>query len=486
MNHPLTSGDPAVAQLSTPAGPIPGPFAGKSMSCRNCHLVDDASGAPTSTYGDYARRSAVPERGDGRTRTPRSSPPMVNALLDRDGFVLHFDGQFATPEDLIRDTLTGRNFGWLPDETDLAIAHVARVIREDDGTDDLAPQYGNVSYRVLLAGTDPAIAPDSRIPAPYRVDVLRASDREVLDAVAALIAAYLRSLTFAQDGNGLYDGSPYDLFLARNGLPRSPAAGETAIDYARRLRDAVEALSAPAFVTGDDGGFEEHDQEFAFGPGELRGLRIFLREPPTDPRVKAVRVGNCVKCHAPPHFTDFSLHNTGASQDEYDSIHGDGSFARLRVPDLATRAARHEEFLPATREHPNASGRFQAAPAHRYPERADLGAWNVFANPDFPAPQPALRSLLAALGDTPEAVLPRTIGLFKTPGLRDLGQSAPYLHTGRKREIEDVLDFYREIAAKARQGKVRNASPELSSITLGEDDVAPLAAFLRSLNEDYN
>ena len=369
VNHPLLAGDPSVAQLPTPGGPIAGPFAGKSMSCRNCHLVDDAPGATTSTYGDYARRSAVPERGDGKTRTPRSSPPMVNAFLDRDGFVLHFDGQFATEEDLIRDTFTGRNFGWLPDETDVAIAHLARVIREDDGTDDLAPQYGKVSYRVLLAGTDPAIAPDSRIPPAYRIDVLKASDCAVLDAVAALIAAYLRSLTFSQDENGLYNGSPYDLFLAKNGLPRSPAPGEAELDDARRLRDAVEGL---------------------------------------------------------------------------------------------------------------------AAPAHRYPERADLGAWNIFANPDFPAPQPALRSLLAPLGDTPEAVLPRTIGLFKTPGLRDLGQSAPYLHTGRKREIEDVFDFYREIAAKARRGKVRNASPELASITLGEDDVAPLAAFLRSLNEDYN
>ena len=170
VNHPLLSGNPTSAQLSTPAGPINGPFAGKSTSCRSCHLVDDASGASTSTYGDYARR----------------------------------------------------------------------------------------------------------------------------------------------------------------------------------LRDAGE------------------------------GLRIFLREPPADPRVRAVRVGNRLTCHAPPHFTDFALHNTGASQDEYDSIPGDGSFGR-----------------------------------------ADVGAWNVFANPDVPAPQLALRSPLA-------------------------------------------------------------------SITLGEDDVAPLAAFLRSLNEDYD
>jgi len=32
---------------------------------------------------------------------------------------------------------------------------------------------------------------------------------------------------------------------------------------------------------------------------------------------------------------------------------------------------------------------------------------------------------------------------------------------------------------------VRNASPELAGIRLDASDVAPLAAFLRSLNEDY-
>ena len=39
-------------------------------------------------------------------------------------------------------TLTGRNYGWLPGESQLAVAHVARVIREDDGTGALAQTSG--------------------------------------------------------------------------------------------------------------------------------------------------------------------------------------------------------------------------------------------------------------------------------------------------------------------------------------------------------
>jgi hypothetical protein len=60
------------------------------------------------------------------------------------------------------------------------------------------------------------------------------------------------------------------------------------------------------------------------------------------------------------------------------------------------------------------------------------------------------------------------------------------LHPGRKREIEEVLEFYISSATKARAGSLRNGSPALEGIFLGEDDVDPLAAFLRALNEDDN
>jgi hypothetical protein len=191
--------------------------------------------------------------------------------------------------------------------------------------------------------------------------------------------------------------------------------------------------------------------------------------------------------------------------------------------------------------------------------------WNVFANPDFPAPQPGIAQILPQLlgmsvpriggvkleanhfafsgsNGTPGAVyyvqssgsadltaanwatvatntfdqtgqfefsipvlpetagaffrlslkmpasdevLPRTIALFKTPTLRDLAHSGPYLHTGRMNTIEGVLRFYQKFATKARRGQVRNADPELAKIFLSESDIGPLAAFIRSLNEDY-
>ena len=485
VNAPLAQGDPVMQTLRTSLGPLEGPFAGRSMNCRNCHLVDDTADAQTRTYADYSRKSLVPLREDGETETARNSPSLVNASLPRTvPFFLHFDGEFTSLEGLVAATLTGRNFGWLPGERAAAVAHVARVIREDNGGDDLASQFGSLSYRVVLAGMDPSIPPELVLPPSFRLDAGGASDGEVLNAVVRLIAAYTRSLEFSRDEAGLFNGSPYDAFLAKNGLPRVPEPGESDLDYSRRLRAAVAGLAAPQFVGSEDGAFGEHDQDFVFGPDELKGLKIFFREPLPEtlagnPRYLSTRTGNCIACHAAPSFTDFSFHNTGATQEAFDEAHGDGAFQRLFIPDRAYRSAHPEEFLPPTELHPAATGRYRSG-------EVDLGVWNVFGNPDFPGPQASLSALLNPDGESEDAVLRRTIGAFKTPGLRDLSQSGPYLHTGLKRGLEEVLEFYASSATKARGGSLRNAAPELEGMFLGENDIDPLAAFLRALNEDYN
>jgi hypothetical protein len=183
VNQPLELGDPRLATTETVGQPLPGPFRGASMSCRACHLVDEQGetrGGGVRTYADFARRSPVPERADGRTTTERNTPALVNATLSRSGaFLLHLDGEFASTHDLVRDTLTGRNLGWLPDERALAVTHIARVVREDDGNGDLAAEFGALPYSVALAGTDDAIPPELVLPPAFRVDVAQATDEEM-------------------------------------------------------------------------------------------------------------------------------------------------------------------------------------------------------------------------------------------------------------------------------------------------------------------
>jgi cytochrome c peroxidase len=487
--HQRASGSGAsLADAETSTDPASPPRDLRAISCRTCHLVDELQNAQhggVRSYTDFSARSPIPARGDGVSTTVRNSPTMVDATVPRHvPLMLHYDGEFASREDLVVATLTGRNLGWLAAEQEIAVAQIAAVIREDDGQGDLARLYGAISYRQALDGAAAGIPPQFRLERRFRLDTAAASDRQILDAVARLIAAYMDSLRFSTDASGHYSGSPYDVFLARNQLPQAPAPGESDPAYGRRLRALLDALAAPRFVSNLDGRFRLHAQDFRFGPRELAGLKIFLTQ-----SAGAGGAGNCVSCHPPPHFTDFRFHNTGVSQLEYDAIHGPGAFEKLWIPDLARRNADPQRFLPSSPAHPSASGPYRSAPAAGRPELADLGVWNVLGNPDLPAPQRALREILCAQFRVERcsaaALLPRTAAMFKTPTLRDLGQSGPYLHTGSMASIEAVLNFYPLASTMARRGRLRNADPELSRIRLREVDITPLAAFLKSLNEDY-
>ncbi len=584
-NFTLTNGDPVMNTTASIYGPLAGPFAGQAMNCRACHLVEEHENVGNRTYCDFAPRSPIPDLDDGRSTTTRNAMPLVDALLPRaTPMFLHNDGQFATPQDLIIATLTGRNYGWAPTEYATAIGHIVQIIRNDDGRGALAQQYGGWSYPQAFAGTN-QIEPQYLIQTPFRLydvtvtnqtDPNYVSDGQIIQDIAALIQSYLETLVFSQDTNGAFNGSPFDVFLIKNGLPQQPAPNETPLQFSHRLLRLVAGLPNPQWVTDPaDGHFmtDAHGQVFQFGSNELAGMEIFFMDSAnldvaTNLELQGVttgiEVGNCIACHTPPTFTDFLFHNNGAAQTEYDAIHGAGAFMNLSVPGLAMRQTNYDAYLPPTTNHPHATDVFETPPTPGNPGQVDLGLWNVFANPDFPAPQAGLQQIMplllsapppriggagmngnnfyltgtngspgwtyrvlagtnlssplaewavlatnsfdgeghfsftnavdpnvpqkfyaVSLGTLPQATaLPGMIALFKTPGVRDLVSSEPYLHTGRMNTIEDVLGFYLNVSAQARAGIIRNAAPQLSAITLDASAVAPLAAFLRALDEE--
>jgi len=497
-------GDPVMDITETVNSALPGPFAGQSMNCAACHLVDqqlETPGGGMRTYNDFARRSPIPWREDGKTHAVRNSPPLVNASLPRRGGPLfHFDGEFSTLHDLVKATYTGRNYGWLPGERAQAIRHFAAVIRNDDGAGELAQEFGG-AYRIVLKGTAPSLPEELRLPEEFRIDVDIASDEEIFERVTRITAAYVQDLEFSRSENGAFNLSPYDSFLAKNALPRQPREGESDERYSRRLLKKIKHLKHPQFVTAEDAEFAFHNQPFVFGTTELEGMKLFFSRSGHGGRSQR-KAGNCVACHAAPDFTDFSLHNTGITQFEYDGIHGDGTFEELFIPSLDVRNSDPLAWLPATETHPNAMEPFRAIPSGERPGATDLGVWNIFANPDFPGSQKKLRRLLCreqfrALMHASHidrrhkrlcrkpALLERSIAAFKTPGLRDLGHAAPYMHNGQLDTLEAVIGFYIDVSAQAREGRLRNPAPALQGIRLSAEDVQPIAAFLRSLNEDY-
>src|ERR1700744_1400148 len=78
--------------------------------------------------------------------------------------------------------------------------------------------------------------------------------------------------------------------------------------------------------------------------------------------------------------------------------------------------------------------------------------------------------------------VPADQGKFKTPTLRNIALTAPYMHDGSLRTLEDVLDHY---AAGGKNGHDNpNKDPLIGGFTLSTEDRADLIEFLKSLTDE--
>lgn len=74
---------------------------------------------------------------------------------------------------------------------------------------------------------------------------------------------------------------------------------------------------------------------------------------------------------------------------------------------------------------------------------------------------------------------PKDIGKFRTPSLRELAYTAPYMHNGVFATLPEVVDFY-----DAGGGKAEGKSSLLKPLGLTARDKADLVAFLQALSMD--
>ena len=167
-------------------------------------------------------------------------------------------------------------------------------------------------------------------------------------------------------------------------------------------------------------GLREHRQDLidALSPAAQRGLKIFLGR------------GECTLCHFGPNFSDGEFHNIG--------------------------------FAPQPG---------QAVDVGRYD-----GVKLVRTDP--------FRGTGSYSDDTSESANPRlqfvtlkvnNMGEFKTPTLRNLVRTAPYMHDGRFTGIQEVLQYYSTLPEKPAVGHIEES---LTRINFTEAEIADLTAFL--------
>ena len=384
-------------RFSAPQGDLP-------ASCASCHFFDeDPQGL--RPFADFFNRSWISYRPQSPQRFElRNSPGLLDVAAQPR---LHYDGEFASLEELVTGTFAGRPMGWLPGEQEQALTQLQKVVLQDN------------NYR-------------TQFKTAYGVELEKLNRREIAQHVAQAVADFMRTLKSKMN-------SPYDQFVQVNGLPTKPAKDESAATFAERLLVRVKALESAKTLKLPNG----------FNAAAVQGLKLFYSS------------GNCVTCHAPPLFTDFSYHNLGVSQIEYDLIFGDGAFTKLEIPNAAQARRPTEQF--------------RQFPTKGKPGEVDLGHWNFLDLKTSP---------LRRTNESDDQLLARMIGAVKTPGLRHLAYTYPYMHNGAYTTLEDTVRELQRLSEMARAGQVRAADDELLKIRIADADVAPLVAFLNSLNED--
>jgi cytochrome c peroxidase len=159
--------------------------------------------------------------------------------------------------------------------------------------------------------------------------------------------------------------------------------------------------------------------ETRLSSAEVAGLRLFIGK------------GDCIRCHSGPLFTDNNFHNNGAPMPE-------------DLPPDNGRATGRENVLADVF---NCLGPFSEA------RETDCEALS--------AAQTGGEELIYA---------------FKTPTLRNIGQTAPYMHAGQFETLRDVLAHYNQ-APPAPLGQT-----EIQPLNLSETELGQLEAFLRTLS----
>lgn len=168
----------------------------------------------------------------------------------------------------------------------------------------------------------------------------------------------------------------------------------------------------------------------ALGPAERRGFELFVGE------------ARCVICHHGPLLSDLEFHDT-------------------RVPVVAGAPA-------------DDPGRTRGIQSLRASEFTSTSPWSD--DPEGPAGD-KVRYL-----PPPDAHAHGGTFEFKTPSLRNVALTAPYMHNGSLATLEDVVRFY-----VTREGERPSNVPGetiLQPLDLSDEDQAALVAFLESLTDD--
>ncbi len=164
--------------------------------------------------------------------------------------------------------------------------------------------------------------------------------------------------------------------------------------------------------------------DLAIGEAARRGLKLFIGK------------AACVACHEGATFSDEEFHVTGVAQIGEHVLESDG-------------------------------GRWDAIPIY-------LG-WDFNTAGPYSDDPGIDRTVGVAADDA-------LIGAFRTKGLRNVTETAPYMHTGHLQTLREVVEFYNRGGDDS--GFAGTRDPAMQPLDLDDGEIDDLVAFLETLTGD--
>lgn len=200
--------------------------------------------------------------------------------------------------------------------------------------------------------------------------------------------------------------------------------GKVIMAYERRL--SLPPARFDRFVNAAENGVEKGRLRNLLTEDEVRGMRLFMGK------------ANCASCHNGPLFTNFEFHNIGAPEADRKDV------------DLG-----------------------------RYEGVAKLQDNNFTCLSPFSDADPEECEEMRFL----KKQGPELVGAFKTPSLRNVAETAPYMQAGQLATLDDVIDHYNTPTPPFYDREQHPNRPhfDILPLKLTEEEQAQLAAFLETL-----
>jgi len=148
-------------------------------------------------------------------------------------------------------------------------------------------------------------------------------------------------------------------------------------------------------------------------------------------------------------------------------------FDRYREGDVTALSASERRGLALFR-----SLKTRCFECHGFPNLANPD-FKVVGVPDLPGQAPDLGRQEAGAG-------PAYARAFKVPTLRNAALTAPYMHNGKYKTLQEVLLFYQKGGGAGEGLELKNLDDKIRRFALTEDEQNDLIAFLEALTDESN